>query len=64
MGPCEQRVVQLEAEVREQQLYIEQLHASQARQLENIPNLHLGPENQYRGGGGRPSTCLCLRVNM
>ncbi|CAL8389182.1 unnamed protein product [Arctogadus glacialis] len=48
LGPCEQRVVQLEAELREQQLYIEQLHASQARQLENIPNLHLGPENQYR----------------
>ncbi|CAL8334111.1 unnamed protein product [Lota lota] len=46
--PCQQRVVQLEAQVRDQQLYIQQLHASQARQLENIPGLHLGPGNQHR----------------
>ncbi|CAL8329103.1 unnamed protein product [Merluccius merluccius] len=45
--PCEERVVQLEAELRDQQLYIQQLHDSQA--LQNLPTSHLGgAENLHR----------------
>ncbi|XP_022595644.1 fibrinogen-like protein 1 [Seriola dumerili] len=53
--PCEVRVVRLEAEVQDlmnvisdQQRYIQELHNSQAQQLEHIPNSHLGPENLHR----------------
>ncbi|KAM7393554.1 hypothetical protein PAMP_020417 [Pampus punctatissimus] len=55
--PCEEKVVRLEAEIRglmsvidDQHHYIQELHNSQAQQLENIPNSHLGPENLYRDG--------------
>lgn len=55
--PCEKKVAQLEKDIQElkdtissQNLYIQELHRTQSRQLENIPNLHLGTENQYRGG--------------
>ncbi|KAM8771732.1 fibrinogen-like protein 1 isoform 2-T2 [Acanthopagrus schlegelii] len=53
--PCEEMVVHLEAEIQglkrvinNQQQYIQELHNSQAQQLEKIPNSHLGPENLYR----------------
>ncbi|XP_071361834.1 fibrinogen-like protein 1 isoform X2 [Trachinotus anak] len=53
--PCEEKVVRLEAEVqalmkviKDQHHYIQELHSSQAQQLEHIPNSHLGPENLYK----------------
>ncbi|XP_073332370.1 fibrinogen-like protein 1 [Pagrus major] len=53
--PCEEMVVRLEAEIQglknvinNQHRYIQELHNSQAQQLEKIPNSHLGPENLYR----------------
>ncbi|KAM7418366.1 hypothetical protein PAMA_015812 [Pampus argenteus] len=53
--PCEEKVVRLEAEIQDlksvindQYRYIQELHNSQAQQLENIPNSHLGPENLYK----------------
>lgn len=54
--PCEKKVAELEKEIQElkstissQNLYIQELHRTQSQQLENLPNLHLGTENQYRG---------------
>lgn len=54
--PCEEKVVLLEAEIQvlknvisDQHRYIQELHKSQAQQLEHIPNSHLGPGNVYRG---------------
>ncbi|XP_034543451.1 fibrinogen-like protein 1 [Notolabrus celidotus] len=53
--PCEDKVVHLEAEIQglrdvinDQHNYIQELHHSQAKQLELIPNSHLGPENLNR----------------
>ncbi|XP_077379884.1 fibrinogen-like protein 1 isoform X1 [Festucalex cinctus] len=53
--PCEQMVVRLEAEIEqltnvisEQHRYIQVLHHHQAKQLEHIPNSHLGMQNLYR----------------
>ncbi|XP_042284957.1 fibrinogen-like protein 1 isoform X1 [Thunnus maccoyii] len=53
--PCEEKVVRLEAEIQglmnvinDQHRYIKELHKSQAQQLENIPNSHLGPDNLYK----------------
>ncbi|XP_060941667.1 fibrinogen-like protein 1 [Limanda limanda] len=53
--PCEDTVVSLEVEIQglvnvinDQHRYIQELHNSQAEQLENMPNLHLDPENLYR----------------
>ncbi|XP_071388857.1 fibrinogen-like protein 1 [Centroberyx affinis] len=53
--PCEELVGRLEAEIQEllgvikdQHRYIQELHSSQAQQLEHIPNTHLGTGNQYR----------------
>lgn len=54
--PCEKKVAELEKEIQDlkntihsQNLYIQELHRTQSQQLENLPNLHLGTENQYRG---------------
>ncbi|CAJ1053858.1 fibrinogen-like protein 1 [Xyrichtys novacula] len=53
--PCEEKVVRLEAEIQglrdvinDQHNYIQELHHSQAKQLELIPNSHLGSDNLYR----------------
>ncbi|KAM3622905.1 uncharacterized protein V6R79_004584 [Siganus canaliculatus] len=53
--PCEEKVARLEAEIQglmnvisDQHRYIQQLHTSQALQLEQIPNSHMGPGNLYR----------------
>ncbi|XP_040042973.1 fibrinogen-like protein 1 [Gasterosteus aculeatus] len=53
--PCEEKVSNLEAEIRglikvinDQHRYIQELHNSQAQQLQYIPNSHLGPENLHR----------------
>ncbi|XP_054461080.1 fibrinogen-like protein 1 [Anoplopoma fimbria] len=53
--PCEEKVVHLEGEVRglmkmvkEQHRFIQELYNSQAQQLEQIPNSHLGSEDLYR----------------
>ncbi|XP_042340368.1 fibrinogen-like protein 1 [Plectropomus leopardus] len=53
--PCEEKVVRLEAQIQglknvidDQHRYIQQLHNSQAQQLQHIPNSHLGSENLYR----------------
>ncbi|XP_041641971.1 fibrinogen-like protein 1 [Cheilinus undulatus] len=52
---CEEKVVRLEAEIQglrnvinDQHNYIQELHHSQAQQLEHIPNSHLGSDNLYR----------------
>lgn len=67
--PCEKKVAELERDIHElkktissQNSYIQELHRTQSLQLENLPNLHLGSENQYRGGslpvqGPYPPTC-------
>ena len=54
--PCQDKVASLEVEIQglvnvinDQHRYIQELHNSQAQQLEHMPNLHLGPENLYRG---------------
>lgn len=59
--PCEEKVSNLEAEIRglikvinDQHRYIQELHNSQAQQLQYIPNSHLGPENLHRGRDGFP----------
>lgn len=53
--PCEKKVAELEKEIQDlkntissQNLYIQELHRTQSQQLENLPNLHLGTDNQYR----------------
>ncbi|XP_074543828.1 fibrinogen-like protein 1 [Halichoeres trimaculatus] len=53
--PCEDKVVRLEAEIQglknvinDQHNYIQELHHSQAKQLELIPSSHLGPDNLYK----------------
>ncbi|KAM8842671.1 fibrinogen-like protein 1 isoform 1-T1 [Synchiropus picturatus] len=53
--PCEEEVVRLEAQIQglknvidEQHRYILELHSSQSLLLQQIPNTHLGPDNQYR----------------
>ncbi|XP_029285366.1 fibrinogen-like protein 1 [Cottoperca gobio] len=52
--PCEEKVVLLEEQIQglknvinDQHRYIQELHNSQALQLERIPNSHLGPENLH-----------------
>lgn len=54
--PCEEKVVLLEAQIKvlnnvisDQHRYIDELHKSQAQQLEHLPNSHLGTRNLYRG---------------
>lgn len=54
--PCEERVSRLEAEIQglmnvisEQHRYIQELHSSQAQQLQQIPNSYLGLDDLYRG---------------
>lgn len=53
--PCDKLVARLGAEIKglmdvinDQHRYIQELHKSQAQQLEYIPNLHLGPDNLYK----------------
>ncbi|KAG7225821.1 hypothetical protein INR49_014342 [Caranx melampygus] len=53
--PCEEKVAGLEAEVQglmnvisDQHRYIQELHNSQAQQLEHVPFSYLEPENLYR----------------
>ncbi|XP_035770592.1 fibrinogen-like protein 1 [Neolamprologus brichardi] len=53
--PCEERVSRLEAEIQglmnvisEQHRYIQELHSSQAQQLQQIPNSYLGLDDLYR----------------
>ncbi|KAM4603887.1 fibrinogen-like protein 1 [Polymixia lowei] len=53
--PCEETVVRLEAEIQElkgvindQRRYTQELHNSQALQLAQIPNTHLGTGDQHR----------------
>lgn len=69
--PCEEQVALLEAEIQvlknqisDQHRYIQELHESQAQQLERLPNSHLGPGNLHRGraAAGLPAShrCVCL----